>query len=165
MLKFAKLYSVKNPTRGTSHSAGIDFYVPDDTSGFTIELVRVNKSVTFSKEGFLVLPEERILIPSGIKLSFPQDKVLVAFNKSSIAQKEGLIVGPCVIDADYREQVYFGMINTSRFPVSIDFGQKIVQLLLLDINYSEIEEAKIESLYDSSLVSDRKGGFGSTGST
>ena len=163
MIKFSKLYNVKSPEQGTSHSAGIDFFIPFYTRDFTEELEKVNESAIVSTSSILIKPHERILIPSGIKVHFSSDKVLVAFNKSGIAQKRGLIVGPCVVDADYREQVYFGLINTTNDAIRLEYGTKIVQFLLLDINYPKIEEVDISNLYKDLQESYRKGGFGSTG--
>lgn len=163
MIKFSKLYDVKSPEQGTAHSAGIDFFIPFYTREFAQELEERNKYCIVSTSHILIRPNTRILIPSGLKVWFPNDKVLIAFNKSGIAQKRGLIVGPCVVDADYREQVYFGLINTTSEAIRLEYGAKIIQFLLLDINYPELEEVDLSNLYKDLEESSRKGGFGSTG--
>lgn len=163
MIKFSKIYNVKSPSRGTKHSAGIDFFIPEYTKDFTEELENKNEGTILSPTRILIKPHTRILIPSGIKVSFPSDKVLIAFNKSGIAHNRGIVVGPCVVDADYREQIYFGLINTTDDVVGLDYGQKIVQFLLLDCNYPDLIELDDSLLYKDLDESQRKGGFGSTG--
>ena len=74
-MKISRIKDVKMPTRGTSASAGIDFYTPN--SMLTTEL----------------LAGESALIPSGIKARLPQGYALIAFNKSGVATKQGLQVG------------------------------------------------------------------------
>jgi dUTPase len=59
--------------------------------------------------------------------------------------------------------VYFGLINTTNDAIRLEYGVKIIQFLLLDINYPKIEEVDISNLYKDLQESDRKGGFGSTG--
>ena len=82
-MKVQKVRNVKTPNRGTSVSAGIDFYVPED-----FETVTLN-------------PGQSVLIPSGIKAQVPRGYALIAFNKSGVAVKQGLSVGACCVDEDY----------------------------------------------------------------
>lgn len=79
-LKIARTRNVKMPTRGTSGSAGIDFYVPND----------------YPESLCTVMPGERFFIPSGIKAKVPEGYALIAFNKSGVALKKGLVTGACV---------------------------------------------------------------------
>ena len=79
-MKIQKIRDVKTPGRGTSQSAGIDFYVPED---FTTSVLQ---------------PGESVLIPSGIKVQVPTGYMLTAFNKSGVATKQGLSIGACVVD-------------------------------------------------------------------
>ena len=89
-MKLSKIRNVKTPTRGTTGSAGIDFYVPDDypSSLCTIE------------------PGDRFFIPSGIKANVPDGFALIAMNKSGVAMKKGLMVGACVVDSDYQGEIH-----------------------------------------------------------
>lgn len=147
-IKIYKCRNVKTPTRGTNLSAGVDFYVPNDWND--------------GKE-FMLFPKSQVLIPSGIYAKFDSDKVLIAFNKSGVALKKNLLVGACVIDADYQGEIHINLFNNSDQIVKIMPGEKIVQFLLLPIFYPEIEETKsLENLYQNK--SERSdGGFGSTG--
>jgi len=127
-MKFLKIRPVKDPTRGTSKSAGIDLYIPFEIT--TIELK----------------PGESTLIPSGLKVDVPKNHVFVAMNKSGIATKKGLSVGACVIDEDYQGEIHIHLTNISNNSTTIEGGDKIVQCLILPINYEgvEIVKAKIK---------------------
>lgn len=161
MIKYSKLRDVKSPSRGTAQSAGVDFFVPNDWN---------------NGQPRVVLPGDRILIPSGIKVNIPAGHALIAFNKSGVASKTGLIVGACVVDEDYQGEVHINMINTNENKeyftdgnyvndtgtVTITPGEKLVQFLLIPINYASTLEVPMEELYTE--TTDRgAGGFGSTG--
>lgn len=145
-MKFLKIRSVKDPTRGTSKSAGIDLYIPFEIT--TIELK----------------PGESTLIPSGLKVDVPKNHVFVAMNKSGIATKKGLSVGACVIDEDYQGEIHIHLTNISNNSTTIEGGDKIVQCLILPINYEGVEIVESEDQMWNGEVTERgSGGFGSTG--
>lgn len=160
-MKYTKTRDVKSPCRGTKLSAGIDFFVPNDWN-WGIERV--------------IQPGERVLIPSGIKVNVPTGHALVAFNKSGVATKTGLIIGACVVDEDYQGEIHLSLINTNNSreifaegtyvkldgTVAISPGEKLAQFILLPVNYAMPEETGADKLY----VEDTErgeGGFGSTG--
>ena len=160
-MKYTKIREVKSPSRGTEQSAGIDFFVPVEWN---------------SGEPLSVEPGGRVLIPSGIKVNVPSGYALIAFNKSGVASKTGMVVGACVVDEDYQGEVHINMINTNQPTeqsdgivyatnpgyVTITPGDKLVQFILVPVNYANPEEVSLEELY--SEVSERgEGGFGSTG--
>lgn len=139
--------NVKHPTRGTEDSAGLDLYVPEDLT-----------------EELLIPSQGSRLIPSGVKFNIPKGTALVAFNKSSIATKLGLIVGACVIDADYMGEVHIHLINTSDTHVSVPPGCKIIQLLHIPVIMNDpVYYASVDELYQNKSSERGEGGFGSTG--
>ena len=137
-----KIREVKTPSRGTSKSAGLDFFVPDD----------------FEKSK--VWPGKAILIPSGIKAQVPEGYALIAFNKSGVATKEGLVVGACVVDEDYEGEIHLHMINVGDKVVDIVPGQKLTQFILIQINYSDVQ---VVQEFPNRHSERGSGGFGSTG--
>lgn len=141
-MKLQKLRNVKTPNRGTSVSAGIDFYVPEDFETVSLK------------------PGESVLIPSGITVQVPRGYALIAFNKSGVSVKQGLSVGACVVDEDYEGEVHLHMINTSSKDQVIATGQKLVQFVLIPVAYFDVEE--VEEL-QSRNTERGEGGFGSTG--
>jgi dUTP pyrophosphatase len=141
-MKVQKLRNVKTPNRGTSVSAGIDFYVPEDFETTTLK------------------PGESALIPSGVRVQVPRGYALIAFNKSGVAVKQGLSVGACVVDEDYTGEVHLHMINTSDKEQVIATGQKLVQFVLIPVSYFDVEEVDDIPQRDTERGA---GGFGSTG--
>lgn len=146
VMKFSRVREVKSPTRGTSKSAGIDFYVPGDfTSGGE----------------YFIKPGENVLIPSGIKAKVPTGYALIAFNKSGVATKKGLYVGACVVDEDYQGEIHLHLTNVGDKTAAIQKDDKIAQFILLPVYYATPVEVPIQELYDSTTERG-VGGFGST---
>jgi dUTP pyrophosphatase len=85
---------------------------------------------------------------------------MVAFNKSGVATKNGLIVGACVVDEDYEGEVHLHVINVTDGEVAINPGMKLTQFVLLPVNYSTPEEVY---QLESRNTERGSGGFGSTG--
>ena len=141
-MEIKKTRNVKTPTRGTEASAGLDFYIPNDSK---LPGIR---------------PGESLNIPSGIHAKIPKGYALIAFNKSGIALKKGLQVGACVVDEDYQGEIHLHVMNVGFKPVSFKPGEKLVQFLLIPVNYASIEVVK--ELY-SETTERGSGGFGSTG--
>jgi dUTP pyrophosphatase len=148
-IRYSRIREVKQPKRGTPQSAGIDFFIPEDW----------NEGNPYELKG-----GERVLIPSGLKLSIPSGHALIAFNKSGIASRKGLIVGACVVDEDYQGEVHINLINTNSAEQSevILPGEKITQFILVPVNYADVAETDLENLY-AETTQRGEGGFGSTG--
>jgi dUTP pyrophosphatase len=144
-MKFLKIRDVKDPSRGTSQSAGIDLYIPNDFQESTI------------------LPGQSILIPSGLKINVPENHAFIAFNKSGVATKKGLQVGACVIDEDYQGEVHIHLVNVGDIGQVIKPGDKIIQCVLLPVVYESVEMVTSESdLWEGKVTERGEGGFGST---
>lgn len=160
-MKIAKVRDVKTPVRGTSKSAGIDFFVPNDYFEAHVE------------SGM------DILIPSGIKADIPEGYMLMAADKSGVVTsrtavvasgktaKPGsfdsvLIIGAKICDEDYQGEIHIHLINVGRQSVIIKPGMKIAQFILVPVNYEDVELVDEKDLF--SKVSERgDGGFNSTG--
>jgi dUTP pyrophosphatase len=146
-MKFLKIRDVKNPTRGTAKSAGIDLYVPNDFEYRTLA------------------PGESVLIPAGLKVNIPENYAFIAFNKSGVSTKKHLVVGACVIDEDYQGEIHIHIFNHSnRDSVTINPGEKIIQCVLVPVKYASIEMVESEEeLWNGEITERGEGGFGSTG--
>ena len=109
-IKFIRLRDdIKLPTRGTSGSAGIDIYLPED---------------------IIIYPFNGLLIKSGLSVIIPNNHALIFFNKSSIALKN-VIVGGCVIDEDYTGEICLPLINNNYYVVKLARGTRISQALCI----------------------------------
>jgi deoxyuridine 5'-triphosphate nucleotidohydrolase len=113
------------------------------------------------KMKFQIDPHRDVLIPSGVHVNIPKDKVLIAFNKSGVATKNKLTIGACVIDSDYQGEVHIHLINQSDKSIVLEEDQKIAQFVLVDAWHGSPKEVKFEELYG--VKTERGvGGFGST---
>lgn len=171
-IKFFKSRKVKTPTRGTSLSAGIDFYVPDYTDTFINDLIKKNSSsslpllvqVSDNEAYITILPNGRALIPSGIHSYMDANSALIGANKSGVATKSGLVFGAHVIDADYTGEIHISVINTSNVPVTVKSGEKLIQFIHTPVLLSDFELVDQNAFNELHGVTERgDGGFGSTG--
>ena len=143
-MKFTKVRDVKSPVRAHNTDAGIDFFIPNDFKETTLKL------------------GESICIPSGIKVNVPNGYALIAYNKSGVALKKGLDIGASVVDCGYQGEVHIHLTKVTNDEVKLSPGDKIVQFILLPVNFDSLEEVQEKDLFEKE--SDRKdGGFGSSG--
>ena len=142
-MNFSKVREVKSPNRGTENSAGIDFYIP----------------VGFDQK---IMPQDKAVVSSGIKVDIPDGTMLQVCNKSGVASKKGLIVGAHIIDSDYQGEILINVWNISDKMVTLDSGTKLVQLVLVPILIPKMNQVLEDDLFkDHTERGD--GGFGSTG--
>jgi dUTPase len=125
------------------------------------------------KNYFLLAPGSRINIPSGIKsrMALP-GRALIAFNKSGIATKYGLVAGACVVDYLYQGEIHLSLINTSTKVVRIYEGMKILQFVETPVFNSDIQittvdkpdfiEEESQKFYEGMKTDRGKNGFDST---
>ena len=128
------------PKRSTRTSAGYDFIVPEDT---------VCKS------------HQITMVRSGVKAYFPDDEMLLLFNRSSNPKKKGLIIlnGVGVVDSDYADNpdnegeiagLFYNMLEED---VVLKAGEKMMQGIFVHYGTTDDDNAQGK----------RAGGFGSTG--
>ena len=118
------------PERSTKNSAGYDFFNIND-------VVCKSHQIT--------------MIPTGIKAKFPEDEMLLLFNRSSNPKKKGLIIlnGVGVVDGEMAF-VFYNMLDED---VRIEAGEKLGQGIF--VKYAKTDDDIAEG--------ERQGGFGSTG--
>lgn len=172
-IKFLKTRNVKSPSRANKYDAGIDFYVPEFTEEFLKDLREKNPDIVILENSIVLLPGERVLIPSGIhcQMASPH-RALIAANKSGVATKFGLIFGAQVVDFEYQGEIHLSIINTNKGIthsgkeiIQITPGMKILQFLEMPIFNSELEIAdnlSVKDFYDNIETTRAAGGFGST---
>lgn len=133
--------NAKLPTQATSQAAGIDLYacVP---APITIEAGTTK------------------LIGTGVGVEIPEGYAGFIFARSGTAYKRGLApankVG--VIDSDYRGELIVALHNHSDTEQFVDVGERIAQLVLL-----EVPQVRIYEVDNLSTTKRGTGGFGSTG--
>lgn len=129
------------PTYGSAEAAGADLYACLDAP-VTID------------------PGETVFIPTGLAMEIPKGCAGLVHARSSMGAKRGLApankVG--VIDSDYRGQVMVALHNHGAVPQTIDYGERVAQLLITPILTPAYEE--VQELTETERG---RGGFGSTG--
>ena len=109
-------------------------------------------------------PMDRVNIPSGVYCKMDEPgRALIAFNKSGVASKKGLVAGACVVDYEYQGEIHINVINTSSKTVRVYEGDKLIQFIEMPIFTSEIKEVKDPvELYPDGITQRGADGFGST---
>jgi dUTP pyrophosphatase len=116
-----------------------------------------------------IAPGETVLVPTGIRLLFSNEKyfgLLAGRSGLSVKHKITLINGVGIIDPDYTGEIQVGLMNMSGENYTVRPADRIAQILFLpvekpvlipvaDFDEDEHEEDKLNSRGDS--------GFGSTG--
>lgn len=175
VIKFNKIRNVKTPNSAYNGcAAATDFFVPEYSSEFKKDLEAKNPnksyyecSISTSLDSMTITlaPHGRINIPSGIRVIIGDTNMcLLAVNKSGIAANKGLIIGACLIDADYRGEIHLNLINTGDESIQIKTGDKIVQFMYLPIIRSDYVEITADEFNVAPTTARGTGGFGSSGS-
>lgn len=159
-MRYSKVRDVKSPERGTSKSAGIDFFVPNGNTNYVL------------------FPGQDALIPSGIVAEIPEGYMLMGADKSGVvtssaaclmagrkpkvdAFPSSVIIGAKIVDEDFQGEIHIHVINVGTSPITIIPGQKIAQFILVPVSYDGLEEVPREELFTEK--SERGDGcFGST---
>jgi dUTP pyrophosphatase len=148
-LDYVKVYKVrpeaKLPSRAHKNDAGMDIYFAP------IEGAAVR-----------VLPNQSVLLETGIKMEVPSGCMLQIMNKSGIATKTQLITGACVVDEGYDGEIFVNLQNIGKDIQFIEPGQKIAQGVFVRIEKPALRMIEEDSIYGEE-TSRGSGGFGSTG--
>lgn len=129
------------PTYGSLEAAGADLYA-------------------CLSEPMVIAPGETGWIPTGLSLEVPKGCAGLIYARSSLGVKRGLApankVG--VIDSDYRGEVNVVLFNQSKYPQTVEPGERIAQFIITPVLRPEYIEAEALTDTDRGI-----GGFGSTG--
>lgn len=171
-LKYCKVREVKSPNRAHPEDAGIDFYVPTsiDVDTFIEKCKVTGDGIEYKLDDngnvteMILRPGESVLLPSGIKVKVPSGYMLQFTNKSGVASKKHLLVGANTVDVGYEGECHINLHNVSTRNQTICAGDKIVQGILIPVNFAQTEEVENETvLYANSNSTRGEGGFGSSG--
>ena len=128
------------PTRAYAGDAGLDLYALEDG---------------------VLGPGERASVRTGVAVEIPDGQAGLVVPRSGLARRHGISVvnAPGLIDAGYRGEIEVLLLNTDRSsPFSIAAGDRIAQLVIVDVQTPQVEEV------DELALSQRgSGGFGSSG--
>ena len=129
----------KLPTYATDGSACFDFYAAHDA---------------------LLTAYHAALIGTDLAVEVPEDYVLQMYPRSGLAFRHlvTLANSPAIIDADYRGEVKFMLVNHGPKPVTVLAGDRVAQAMLV-----HAPRVAIEEVAELSETERGTGGFGSTG--
>jgi dUTP pyrophosphatase len=157
---------VQKPARSTEMSAGYDIRAhltrgPIRIRRSAIEAVSEETAVTDvgSDPAIMLESGDRALIPTGFRARLPRGYEAQIRMRSSLAWKCGLTVpnAPGTVDADYPDEWFVLVLNSSSHSVKITHGERIAQIVLNRFAVLDWEEGEV------SVSTDRVGGLGSTG--
>jgi dUTP pyrophosphatase len=117
----------------------------------------------FSTEEIILQPFGRALVPTGIKLSIPEEFEIQVRPKSGLAINQGLTVlnTPGTVDSGYNGEIKVIIFNTNNTTVTIPKGTKIAQAVLSPVvNGKYVDLIKVNKVGDGDRGDN---GFGSTG--
>lgn len=149
------------PSKAHKTDAGIDFYLPQNLGyiinggkGINVETFKDDKT---ARVGIAIYPHKSVLLPMGIRLEFDKNWGLFFVNRSGMAAKKHLFRGSCLVDADYRGELFVNLTNVSDEKQYLFPGEKLIQAVFLPVPDVEIIEGKVN------MNTERgEGGFGST---
>ena len=139
-VKIKKLYDDSiMPTRADEDSAGLDLY---------------------SHDNVYIEPHDTVKVSAGIAMETPKGTFGAIFARSGLSTKEGLRPANCVgvVDSSYRGEVFVALHNDTNEPRSVEVGERIAQLIVME--YPKVTLVETEELSDTERGS---GGFGHSG--
>ncbi len=113
-----------------------------------------------------LLPGERALVSTGIRLTLPEGYEGQVRPRSGLAWSAGLTLlnAPGTIDADYYGTVKVILINLGQVPVCIQRGDRIAQLVVAPVAKVAWVETELKCGQEPAATRGRgEDGFGSTG--
>lgn len=171
-LEFYRSRDVQAPDRANYSDAGLDFFIPSNLTAKSLEdtFAMTGDKLAYETDdaGFIaeisILPNQSVLIPSGIHVKVPRGWAMIFHNKSGLATKRSLVLGACVVDEGYQGEVMINLHNIGNQPVVLNDGDKLAQGVLLMVGHHKLKECDtLEDLYRDGKSERGEGGFGSTG--
>jgi len=107
-----------------------------------------------------IAPQQRVLVPTGVRLALPDGLVALVNPRSGLAFKHGITIlnAPGTIDSGYRGEIGVILYNSSDEDFTVERGDRIAQLVITSV--FAVNFQVVEALPDSERGAE---GFGSTG--
>lgn len=117
----------------------------------------------YSTDEIILPPFGRALVPTGIKLSIPEEYEIQVRPKSGLAINQGLTVlnTPGTVDSGYNGEIKVIIFNTNSISVTIPKGMKVAQAVLCPVvNGKYVDLIQVDKVNGGDR---QNNGFGSTG--
>lgn len=131
-----------------------------ETPGAAGADLRANLPPEMRATGFTLLPMQRAICPTGIRVQIPPGFEMQIRPRSGLATKFGITLPntPGTIDSDYRGPLGVALVNLSDQPYVVQHGDRVAQMIVAPVVQAGF--AVVDTL-DATLRG--TGGFGSTG--
>ena len=116
-----------------------------------------------STKEIIIPPFGRALVPTGLKLSIPEEHEIQVRPKSGLAINMGLTVlnTPGTVDSGYVGEIQVIVFNTNNHSVTVSKGMKVAQAVLCPVVNGKFVEFELVDKVEDKDRGDK--GFGSTG--
>lgn len=174
VINFYKMHEcVKTPQFQTKYSACFDIpaliFDKEQVLSYNNENKIIEKELFFDESKLLrfikIKPFERVLIPTGLIFSFDCMYSMRIHSRSGLSIKRGLVLAnqEGIIDCDYNQHLFVCIINLTNIQQRIYNGDRIAQAEIV-ANMHQMDSMVLnQSEIKPQQISDRIGGFGSTG--
>lgn len=164
-VKFYKLSSnIPDPKIATTYSACFDLsycaYHTTEIRGYNKENIKITKTLDIFKT-LKILPKERLLVPTGLIFDIPIGYSMRIHPRSSTGYKLGLMLAnnEGVVDSDYKQECFMIIVNMTNTNVIIENNTRLCQAEIVPVVSVNLEQTSLKPRN----ISERIGGFGSTG--
>jgi dUTP pyrophosphatase len=107
-----------------------------------------------------ILPGQRALLPTGLKLAIPEGYEVQIRPRSGLAIKHGITMlnSPGTIDADFRGELHLIAINHGQEAFTVQHGDRMAQMVV-----QKVHQAQLIQVQELDETTRGEQGFGSTG--
>ena len=139
----------KPPQRANPSDAGLDLFYnpPEPEANIRIE------------------PGKSVVLETGLRVGVPHGYMLEVKNRSSVAAKQSLLVGACVVDSGYDGEVFVNLHNVGTETQFVTRHDKIAQAVMVPVVHFRALETHNGDLYNWHPITISNRGAGALGST
>ena len=122
----------------------------------------------YAREGVLLPPGERALVPTGIAIALPAGYAAFVHPRSGLAARAGITIvnAPGTVDAGYRGEILVNLLNTDRHEAfTITRGDRIAQMVVQRVSEAHfVEVMSLPGSHRGDNGHGASGGFGTPSS-
>jgi len=106
-----------------------------ETAGAAGADIRANLAPADRGAGITLTPQQRVVVPTGIRVEIPMGYEMQIRPRSGLAVKFGITLPntPGTIDSDYRGPLGVALINLGDAPYTIQHGDRIAQCVVAPV--------------------------------
>lgn len=131
-----------------------------ETPGAAGADIRANLAVADRVAGITLMPMQRLIVPTGLRIEIPAGYEVQIRPRSGLALRHGITLPntPGTIDSDYRGPLGVALVNLGEGPYTVQHGDRIAQMIV-----APVVQARFAVVSHLSETQRGTGGFGSTG--